>query len=1027
MSLPESELEDYLMNNSFYSNDKSKPLQKSTVKTSFMKTSPSIKALESILNERSKSFTYNLSNISEQSVSSFQTAPELVNSHIDTSRLDVKDKRLDTIDASPLSHNDSTVHENEHDDKGEERVTDNEDTLIDDASNHTNSQSNKAPKYVKMPSVIPSEMRDETRRRSSMLLDETFQKHEPPSFLKSMSASASTPNLSSPNLPPPNLASTPNLNNSPGGTFSFNESNAKSMSKSTSTPKTNNFGTFENYQTPKSTASRATASPRKSPHFRSNSAFNLNFKNKETVESPNKHKRSSTMTDLANLAEDKKSKFSFKSLFKKKDKKDKKQEDISKKETKKESKKDTKKEIKKETKKDTKKDLKKEDAKKSRKEIKKDSSKPIQQRQSSLPLSLSPNTPTPQPFSEFQMSRPPKSFKSNTNINFIREVTDYEPEAEYNDDYEANSLVNNPATKLRGSGQFGEELTLDPSPIAENFGADQANKRQSVVGPSEFSTGLQPSALPKSNNPFTSFKPHETTYDVHPYSNPNPNIIYDDDDIFGSPKGNINEHHIGDSLFPKSLNPQEVESIVSLERSRSMKSVKSSKRTSFVNYDGSDENIILFNESFNSMNYSPSVSTTRSNSILKNKGQPRNRDSIDSKLVGTRQSVISGNNDEDFNDLMEFSDFINFDLDLKDPIDLNFDIDLSNNDSNDNDNLNNDNEKEQEQENTGRFEQQNQTNEKKLEELKSSPESSKVKHNLRIQVPNYQSPSASQRQSVYETNTSASPVEARSNRMSFYPGTNESPIVIPSSPSIDEDLEEPIQPLNIGPKVHLSPEITVTQQKIENSNLEIPKVQETGKSPILNDTTNANGLRPISMSFKGLKAPSFGDKIANKNLRTSGSHQSFNISYEDSDFSESAVGGGFGTSDEEEDDDELEDEHSESEFDDIDNDQYYNDYYDKREDYKENYIPQQTKLPKTMSSLTSTPISTYKSSQEGVRFSSRIILYETYDGDEYDRHPDTATCNQLTPALAQFIRDELNELKSSMAVHENSRCYTHFY
>lgn len=62
-----------------------------------------------------------------------------------------------------------------------------------------------------------------------------------------------------------------------------------------------------------------------------------------------------------------------------------------------------------------------------------------------------------------------------------------------------------------------------------------------------------------------------------------------------------------------------------------------------------------------------------------------------------------------------------------------------------------------------------------------------------------------------------------------------------------------------------------------------------------------------------------------------------------------------------------------------------------------------------------------------VKFSSKIILYETYDEFEYDRHPDISTCNQLTPQLAQMIKAELNELKGEMDVHEESRCYTQFF
>ncbi|GMG19214.1 unnamed protein product [Ambrosiozyma monospora] len=62
-----------------------------------------------------------------------------------------------------------------------------------------------------------------------------------------------------------------------------------------------------------------------------------------------------------------------------------------------------------------------------------------------------------------------------------------------------------------------------------------------------------------------------------------------------------------------------------------------------------------------------------------------------------------------------------------------------------------------------------------------------------------------------------------------------------------------------------------------------------------------------------------------------------------------------------------------------------------------------------------------------VRFSSRILLYDTYTEDEYDRHPESGTCNNLTPQLAIMIKNELNEVKAEMEVHELSRCYTHFF
>ena len=63
----------------------------------------------------------------------------------------------------------------------------------------------------------------------------------------------------------------------------------------------------------------------------------------------------------------------------------------------------------------------------------------------------------------------------------------------------------------------------------------------------------------------------------------------------------------------------------------------------------------------------------------------------------------------------------------------------------------------------------------------------------------------------------------------------------------------------------------------------------------------------------------------------------------------------------------------------------------------------------------------------GVTFSPRIIIYETYDPLEYDRHAEPATCNRITPLLAQQIKEELNTLKMEMEVHADSRIYTHFY
>ncbi|KAK8932885.1 Protein BNI4 [Metarhizium anisopliae] len=44
-------------------------------------------------------------------------------------------------------------------------------------------------------------------------------------------------------------------------------------------------------------------------------------------------------------------------------------------------------------------------------------------------------------------------------------------------------------------------------------------------------------------------------------------------------------------------------------------------------------------------------------------------------------------------------------------------------------------------------------------------------------------------------------------------------------------------------------------------------------------------------------------------------------------------------------------------------------------------------------------------------FSPRIIFYDTWPSQEYDRRGEIATCNRLTPLLAQQIKEELNSFK----------------
>ncbi|EXJ87456.1 hypothetical protein A1O3_04416 [Capronia epimyces CBS 606.96] len=62
-----------------------------------------------------------------------------------------------------------------------------------------------------------------------------------------------------------------------------------------------------------------------------------------------------------------------------------------------------------------------------------------------------------------------------------------------------------------------------------------------------------------------------------------------------------------------------------------------------------------------------------------------------------------------------------------------------------------------------------------------------------------------------------------------------------------------------------------------------------------------------------------------------------------------------------------------------------------------------------------------------ISFSPRIQFHDTWPSAEYDRRGDIATCNRLTPMLAQQIKEELNTFKMEMEVHESSKVYTHFF
>lgn len=67
------------------------------------------------------------------------------------------------------------------------------------------------------------------------------------------------------------------------------------------------------------------------------------------------------------------------------------------------------------------------------------------------------------------------------------------------------------------------------------------------------------------------------------------------------------------------------------------------------------------------------------------------------------------------------------------------------------------------------------------------------------------------------------------------------------------------------------------------------------------------------------------------------------------------------------------------------------------------------------------------SAKRNATFSPRLSFHDTWPSQEYDRRGEIATCNRLTPLLAQQIKEELNSFKMEMEVHENSKIYTHFF
>ncbi|KAI0969228.1 hypothetical protein F4678DRAFT_481241 [Xylaria arbuscula] len=90
----------------------------------------------------------------------------------------------------------------------------------------------------------------------------------------------------------------------------------------------------------------------------------------------------------------------------------------------------------------------------------------------------------------------------------------------------------------------------------------------------------------------------------------------------------------------------------------------------------------------------------------------------------------------------------------------------------------------------------------------------------------------------------------------------------------------------------------------------------------------------------------------------------------------------------------------------------------------EDYFMSALRLRQDTKSAPGTPQAGHK---RNATFSPRIVFHDTWPSGEYDRRGEIATCNRLTPMLAQQIKEELNSFKMEMEVHETSKIYTHFF
>ena len=109
-------------------------------------------------------------------------------------------------------------------------------------------------------------------------------------------------------------------------------------------------------------------------------------------------------------------------------------------------------------------------------------------------------------------------------------------------------------------------------------------------------------------------------------------------------------------------------------------------------------------------------------------------------------------------------------------------------------------------------------------------------------------------------------------------------------------------------------------------------------------------------------------------------------------------------------------------------------------DGEEYFLNIQSYANRSSTSMPGTPGRTNRN----ISFSPRIQFHDTWPSGEYDRRGEIATCNRLTPMLAQQIKEELNTFKmvchleyffyqpltnalKEMEVHIESKVNTHFF